>query len=219
MTGVYARRVVIVEDDPMTRGMLTDLLQQAGFETRPVANGADALAACRQFDPDAVVLDIDLGPAASGFDVADALLRRFPHLSVLFLTNLPDSRFAGRDPRTLPKGIAYLRKERLVQPGLLAQVLDEVMRGDRLQVTRDDKDPQRPMARLSKTQLSVLRMVALGLTNQQIAERRGTSVRAVQDVISRAMESIGAADHDEGSSRVRAAREYMLAAGIPLVDV
>lgn len=214
--GPNVRRIVVVEDDPMTRGMLADILEQAEFAVATAATAADARRVCEMTDPDGVVLDIDLGIGPTGFDVADALLRKWPHLAVLFLTNLPDSRFAGRDPASLPAGVAYLRKERLVQPGLLAQTLDRVLRGQGR--FRDDHDPSRPLARLSQTQVAVMRMVALGLSNQQIAERRGTSVRAVQDVIARALLVIGASDAEEGSTRVRAAREYMLAAGIPLAE-
>ena len=212
------RRIVVVEDDPMTRGMLGDILEQAGFAVATASTASDARRVCALTDPDGVVMDIDLGIGPTGFDVADALLKRWPHLAVLFLTNLPDSRFAGRDPKTLPAGVAYLRKERLVQPGLLAETLDQVLRGQAGTRLRDDQDPQRPLARLSQTQVAVLRMVALGLTNQQIADRRGTSVRAVQDVITRALGVIGADADAEGSMRVRAARQYMLAAGIPLAE-
>lgn len=208
------RRVVIVEDDPMTRGLLTELLTQGGFDATPAASASEAQTACQENDPDGVILDIELGPGPNGFDVADALLRRWPHLAVLFLTNLPDSRFAGRNPETLPAGVAYLRKEQLVQPGLLVETVDAVLRGDA--AVRDDRDPDRPMAGVSRTQVEVLRMVAMGMSNQQIALKRNTSARAVHDVIARALAAIGEDDSAEGSARVRAARSYMTAAGIPV---
>lgn len=208
------RRVVVVEDDPMTRGLIGDLLTQGGFAVTPAASASEAQTACLADDPDGVVLDIELGPGPNGFDVADVLLRRWPHLAVLFLTHLPDSRFAGRDPETLPSGVAYLRKEQLVQPGLLVRTVDEVLRGD--SVVRDDRDPHRPMAGVSRTQVEVLRMVAMGMSNQQIADERGTSARAVHDVITRALAAIGEDNANEGSARVRAARSYMMTAGIPM---
>ena len=62
----------------------------------------------------------------------------------------------------------------------------------------------------------MLRMVSLGWTNEQIAEARGTSHQAVRKVISRALSSIGENEATEGTARVVAARNYMLAAGIPL---
>lgn len=200
----------------MTRGLIADTLEKAGFEVATAANGSDARRACHLVDPDGIVLDIDLGLGPTGFDVADALLDEYPYLAVLFLTNLPDARFAGRSADSLPDGVGYLRKERLVQPGVLVDTLDAVLTGRSVDQHRDDRDPDRPLAHLSRVQIAVLRMVALGMTNQQIADARGTTTRAVTDVLSRALQSIGTTAGDEDGSRVRAARTYMLAAGIPL---
>jgi len=202
----------------MTRGLLADILEKAGFEVATVSNASDARRACTLTDPDGVVLDVDLGFGPTGFDLADALLLERPDLAILFLTNLPDSRFAGRTAESLPQGVGYLRRERLVEAGLLVSSLDVVLRGMTRSEHRDDTDPERPLARLSKSQIDVLRMVALGNSNAQIAEARGTSVRAVQDVITRALTAVGAPAENEAASRVLAARAYMRAAGIPVGD-
>jgi DNA-binding NarL/FixJ family response regulator len=58
-------------------------------------------------------------------------------------------------------------------------------------------------------------MVAMGMSNQQIAAERGTTSRAVQNVIGRAMAIIGEVETEEGSARVAAAREFIRAAGLP----
>lgn len=212
------RGVLVVENDPMTRGLLADLLEKQGFDISTAASASDARRVCNIADPDGLVLDVDLGPGPTGFDVADALLAERPHLAILFLTNLPDARFAGRDPASLPAGVAYLRKERLTDAGALVDTLDAVLRGSIDASHRHDLDPTRPLAGLSRTQISVLRLVALGMANQQIAEARGTSVRAVHSVITRALAAIGVEQSEEGSARVVAARSFMLAAGIPLTE-
>ncbi len=210
------RRIVVVEDDALTRGLLAEVLETSGFEVATASTSDDAFRLVRLVDPDGLVLDVDLGPGPTGFDVADALLRTAPHLAILFLTQLPDARFASRDPESLPPGAGYLRKENLIQPGLLVSALDAVLRGSASAIPRDDRDPERPLGGLSRTQISVLRMVSLGWTNEQIAEARGTSNQAVRKVIARALDSIGETEAIEGTSRVKAARNYMLAAGIPL---
>jgi DNA-binding NarL/FixJ family response regulator len=209
------RGVVVVEDDPMTRGLIANTLKAAGFTVETAANAVEARRIIAQTDPDAVVLDIDLGMGPTGIDLADALLRDHPHLTLLFLTHLPDSRFAGRQTGSIPKKAGYMRKERLVQPEVLVETLEALLRGDSDCDTRDDLDPDRPFAKLSRTQIEVIRMVALGLSNQQIADKRGTSVRAVQDLISRCLENLGIDDQSPGSTRVAAARQYIAAAGIP----
>lgn len=215
MTVGSGRRILVVEDDPMTRGLLADVLEAAGFVVVSVSNAADARRAAAAADPDGLVLDVDLGPGPNGFDVADALLSAYPHLGVLFLTHLPDARFAGRDMASLPPGAGYVRKERLSEPGLLVAAVDSALRGAAVVQPRDDRDPDRPLGTLTATQIEVLRMIAQGLTNQQIADARSTSVQAVVQTITRAMQAIGAAESAEGNARVLAARHYMTAAGIP----
>ena len=133
----------------------------------------------------------------------------------MFLSALPDARFAGRDPASLPPGVGYLRKDRLTDPKALVDALDAVLARSRSATLRHDLDPTRPMAQLSRTQVEVLCMVALGMSNQQIADERGTTARAAHDVLTRAMAIIGTTDTGEGSARVAAAREYIRAAGQP----
>ncbi len=212
---VESRRVVLVEDDNLTRLMLSDQLANAGFSVRTAGRAAEAEAICSDFDPDAVVLDVDLGFGPTGFDLADSLRLSSPGIAVLFLTHMPDPRFGGRGARDLPENIAYLHKNKLADNKSLIRALEAVLRGNTAGIPRDDRDPKRPLAKLSLNQIDVLRMIALGLDNQQIADARKTSIRAVYSLIGRAMLSIGADDDSEGAARVVAARAYMLAAGIP----
>lgn len=214
-----SRTVVVVEDDPMTRGLLASTLEAAGFTVATASNGSDARRAVALADPDALILDIDLGFGPTGFDIADALLIEHPHLAILFLTHLPDSRFAGRAASSLPPKAGYLRKENLATPGVLVEALDAVMRGTGIAKFRDDRQPERPLAKMSQTQISVMRMVALGMSNQQIAEKRGTTVRAVQDVITRSLEVMGVDPDLVGNARVAATREFMVAAGVPMAEL
>jgi DNA-binding NarL/FixJ family response regulator len=207
--------VLVVEDDPMTLGLLAETLAQAGFTVGAAATAAQAQEMWERMAPEAVVLDIDLGPGASGLDLADAFLAQSPGLAVLFLSALPDARFAGRDPRTLPAGAGYVRKDRITEPKALIDALDAVLHGAARDIPRHDRDPDRPLAALSRTQVAVLRMVALGMTDQQIAGERGTTTRAVSNVLARTIAHIDATDAPDGSSRVTAVREFIRAAGLP----
>jgi len=207
--------VLVVEDDRLTLGLLAEILTQSGFVVGAADSATRARAMWNRMDPDAVVLDVDLGVGVNGFDLADAFLAQDPSLAVLFLSNLPDARFAGRNPASLPAGVGYVRKEEISDPKVLVAALDAVLRGSKIDTPRQDLDPGRPMAGLSRTQIDVLRMVALGMSNQQIANERGTSTRAVHNVLSRCMVLIGVNMTDEGHARVAAAREFIRAAGLP----
>ena len=209
------RAGLLVGDDRLTLGLLAEVLTQSAFVVGAASTAAQARLMWQRMAPEAVVLDVDLGPSVNGFDLADAFLAQAPGLAVLILSTLPDARFAGRDPASLPPGVGCLRKDRLADPETLVGALVAVLARSRAGTPRHDLDPARPMVRLSRTQVDVLRMVALGMSDEQIAHERGTTARAARDVLARAMAVIGATDTGEGSARVAAARQYIRAAGLP----
>ncbi len=63
---MHNRSVVVVEDEALLRDLIAQSLEASGFSVATAANAADARRACAAFDPDAVVVDIELGPISSG---------------------------------------------------------------------------------------------------------------------------------------------------------
>lgn len=209
-----SRYVLIVEDDALLRELLATALESWGYSVQTASNVADAKRLFKLSDPDGVILDIDLGPGPNGFDLAQIILTNAPATSIVFLTNLPDSRFAEVDPDGLPTGIAYLRKSALSDLNLLAQALDVTMRGEVTAEFRHDKDKNRPFSNLTRKQIEVLRLMSLGKSNAQIAQIRGTSVKAVEDAIRRACEAIGVDNSVDGNTRTAAVAKYLSVTGI-----
>jgi len=78
-------KVLIVEDDPELRSVLSRSLREEGFDVDTVANGGDVLARTEKGLPDIFVIDIGL-PDADGRDVCQALRARGIEVPVLFLT-------------------------------------------------------------------------------------------------------------------------------------
>lgn len=81
--------VLVVEDEPVMNELVAEILRFHGFEARGVANGEEALEACRQSVPDAVLLDIML-PGISGYEVCHQLkcARQTNLVPVVMLTAL-----------------------------------------------------------------------------------------------------------------------------------
>jgi signal transduction histidine kinase/ActR/RegA family two-component response regulator len=69
-------RVLVVDDESDTRGLLMEVLEQAGAQTRAAASVSAACAACSTFDPDVVVSDIGM-PGEDGYSLI-ARLRCIP---------------------------------------------------------------------------------------------------------------------------------------------
>jgi CheY-like chemotaxis protein len=92
MTGEPRRpRILVVDDAVESLRLLVMLLEQLGYETRPVTSGAQALHAAERAIPDLVLLDVTM-PDMSGYDVCRALKGRaaLRDVPVVFLTGRDD---------------------------------------------------------------------------------------------------------------------------------
>lgn len=208
---MYSRHIVVVENEDLLRDLIGRTLEAAGFSVSTAANAADARRACLANDPDGLVVDIELGPGPDGFDFATAVTKENPEVAIVFLTNLPDPRHAGRDSKVIGKHTAYLRKSNLIDANQLIDALNAVLTDQIDDRHRHDLDSNRPFASFSKKQLEVIKQIADGLTNQQIAELRGTSVRAVEGMVSRIFEQLGIDVHATGNARVEASKKFLIA--------
>lgn len=212
---MYERSVLVVEDEPFVRGLVAEKLRGNGFKVEVAATAAEARKIAANTDIDIVVMDIDLGPGPSGLDLGIALHKMHPELALVFLTHVPEPRIYGVDVKSVPKNAAYLLKERLSDPNVLNDAIEAALRDRVGPEFRDDLKPSHPLMNVSKTQLDVLRMIAKGLSNQQIAEERGTTLRAVENLVNRAIAAAGIDAKSKTSARVIAVREFIRIAGLP----
>src|SRR5215210_5935105 len=82
---VEPHRVLVVDDEPNIRDVLSMALRFQGFEIETAATGAQALAAAAAFKPQLIVLDVML-PDMEGFEVARRLGARRAEIPIVFLT-------------------------------------------------------------------------------------------------------------------------------------
>ncbi len=82
-------KILVVDDEPTIRELLSASLRFAGFDVATAHDGAEAIRVERDFQADLVVLDIML-PDMDGFEVLAELREREPNLPVLFLTAKDD---------------------------------------------------------------------------------------------------------------------------------
>lgn len=209
----FSRRVLVVEDQPLIRSSLVGALKADGFEVCEALDARSASAQFRLLDPDGVLIDIDLGPGPSGLDLLDGLRARSPRLPAVILTRLSDPRLAGRDLKT-DSVTAFINKQRLSDPSRVVIALNAAIAGEAGEAYRDDIEGGRPALALTDAQISVLELVADGMTNEQIAEERGISTRAVQMTLARALAALGVEPGHDQNPRVLATRAYMAAIGL-----
>lgn len=195
----FTRRLLLVEDDQLTRGLLRNLLSQSGFEVAQCGIATEAAEIARVFDPDVMVVDISLGEGPTGIDLILAMRHAYPHIAFVVLSNFSALPSAAEQLRN----VAYLRKRDLADPDMLIVAVEEVLRNSgsnelyRIQQSN-------ALSSLTKKQIEVLAMIAGGLTNQEISQRRGTSIEAAEQLIGRIYKSLGLKRDSASSMRVQA---------------
>ncbi len=205
----------MVEDHALMRSLVADAFRQRGFEATTASSAPEALAALDQADPDLLVTDIDLGDRPNGVELATIVRERAPHVAVLFLSNLPREAAAARARGTVADA-SYVNKSAVESVDELVDAAEAVL-ADR-PITRDRAGSGRrdALLRLSPAQLETARLLAGGLTNAEIARRRGISVRAVEKSVERVFHALGltAGDGTAGTApRVAAATLYVTTFG------
>ncbi|UPG88021.1 response regulator transcription factor [Luteibacter aegosomaticola] len=179
-------RLLVVDDHPLFRaGVVAMLASEAGLQVVAEAGtGHEAVEAFRQHRPDLVVTDLML-PDMDGDRVTAAVRAIDPEARVLVLTTYPGDAAARR---ALDAGaLGYLLKTSLVDD--LVSTVRAVAAGQR----RVSPEVAQQLAEhhggsvLSEREIDVLRGVADGLENKQIAQRLGLSADTVKEYLSNAM--------------------------------
>jgi two-component system, NarL family, response regulator NreC len=179
-------RVLIVDDHSIVRAGLALLLNaEEDLETVGEAGTAkDAILEARSSKPDVILLDIVM-PGQNGLQVVPQLLRERPETKVVVLSVQADPRHVreafeagasgyvlkeAADLELVPAIREIARGERYVNPELGARLVAAETDERR----RSDEDP------LSDREREVLRLLALGHTNREIAEQLHISVRTAE---------------------------------------
>ncbi|APX01349.1 MULTISPECIES: response regulator transcription factor [Arthrobacter] len=165
-------KLLVVDDEPNIRELLSTSLRFAGFEVVSAGNGREALAAVEAHAPDLAVLDVML-PDMDGFTVTRRLRASGKHFPVLFLTAKDDTEdkvtgltVGGDDyvtkPFSLDEVVARIRAVlRRTQP--LLEDDEAVIRVDDLELDDDAHEVRRggKVIELSPTEFKLLRYLML----------------------------------------------------------
>jgi DNA-binding NarL/FixJ family response regulator len=207
------RRILIVEDDDFIGSLMAGALSNEGFDALHTPNALSAKALLKTFDPDIVVVDIDLGDGPSGIEFVQMIRRTRPEIAAILLSKHADSQGAGYPADQIPPGVSYLRKSLVRNTAALVASIEATIRGN-TENLRQDKQSKGPLDLLTKAQREILHMMALGLSNQEIAKRRAVSVSNVEQRVSEIFKAFGL-DQEGLIPRVEAVRLYIAVSGIP----
>ncbi|WP_275005709.1 response regulator transcription factor [Promicromonospora iranensis] len=165
-------RLVVVDDEPNIRELLSTSLRFAGFEVHAAADGNGALQLVRDIEPDLVVLDVML-PDMDGFTVTRRMRATGRHTPVVFLTAKDDTQdkvqgltVGGDDyvtkPFSLEEVVARIRAV-LRRTGVPAPEEEAVLHVGDLEMDEDSHEVRRAGVEvdLSPTEFKLLRYLML----------------------------------------------------------
>lgn len=113
------KRILIVEDDLLNRLLYCTVLERSGFRVDAVDDGALAVGAARRFDPDLIIMDINL-PNVSGLELIE-MLRADPAFSGTPILAVTAYVGKGEEGRIREAGASeYMAKPISIQPLLAA---------------------------------------------------------------------------------------------------
>lgn len=210
----FQRRILIVEDDEFIGSLMAGALANEGFETELATSGVLAKRKLKTFDPDAVIVDVDLGEGPTGIDFIQMLSRSKPDVAAILLSKHADAQSAGFPEAHIPEGVAYLRKSLMHDTKALVTAIEEAFRGHSRRL-RHDQQSKGQLDLLTKSQREILRMMSLGLTNKEIATRRNVSLSNIEQRVSEIFKAFNIQQDANVVPRVEAVRRYISEGGLP----
>lgn len=201
-------RVIIVDDDPIVAKSLS-LILSVEADIEPIATGTrgdDAITLFEECLPDVLLMDIQM-PGCDGLSAAEEILSRHPGARIVFLTTFSDDEYIVRALRLGTRGYLIKQDISTIAPALRSVMAGQVVLegevlerattlGARHKSAGGAPQPEilsveGVLAPLTEREREVVRAVADGLDNREIADTLCLSAGTVRNHISSILAKLG----------------------------
>ncbi len=186
--------VFIVDDDPLVRDSIADLLDSAGFMVRTFGSATDFVRGERPDLPACLILDVQL-PGLSGLDLQAELATSGIDMPIIFITGHGD---IPMSVRAMKAGAVEFLTKPFRQPELLDAVQEAVRRDRDSRTQRSEiAELRKRLQTLTPREHQVFALVVTGLLNKQIGGELGTTeltIKAHRGQVMRKMRAGSLAD-------------------------
>ncbi|NVO24758.1 response regulator transcription factor [Donghicola mangrovi] len=193
-------KVLLVEDDQFHASYMEDVLVETLPEVTQIfhaVNGLEAEREARAMSIDAVVMDLRMSQR-NGIEAAQTLWQERADTRILFWSNYADEAYLRGISAIVPEDSAYGYLLKTAPRDRLKLALRAVLVEGQIMVDREIHRLQRrtasPRNTLDDSEFAVLLDLSIGLQDRLIAERRGMSLRTVQNRLLSLYEKLGVED-------------------------
>ena len=186
-------RILVVDDHQLIRvGIATLLVPESDMKlVGEASNGREAIAKYRECRPDVTLMDLQM-PEMSGFDAIVAIRDEFPEARIIVLTTYVGDVQAQRAMKTGAQG--YVLKNLLHKE--LLETIRTVYRGRKAMAAEVAADVAQHTGEelLTPKEIDVLRLIAAGNANKEIAARLSVTEETVKSRVKNILDKLGAND-------------------------
>jgi DNA-binding NarL/FixJ family response regulator len=200
--------LLIVENDGLTASFLKAQLSKEDFSSIEIAESASVgMQLFRELKPAVCLIDIEIGAGPNGIDVARAMRRLNPLVGIVFLTSVQDPRLIDLKGLDLPTGSFYMAKNSVNDTQDITRTLHDSISRAKSDAACEIRTSA-PALNLSSGQYELIRFIAEGLSNKEIAARRVVTVKSAENSIARLAKKLNIQDLTANSQRVLLAKKY-----------
>lgn len=194
--------IILIDDDKLVCSALKTILESDPEFHVPVMghDGNEAIALYKEYQPDMLLMDIRMS-GMSGIDAGEAILRQFPQARILYLTTFADNEYIVRALKTGAKGYILKQNFESIIPAVRAVISGQSVFGDEI-VSRLPNMSWTPVSSLegfdlTEREIEIIRNVAEGLSNKEIAGLLFLSEGTVRNYISTILEKLNLRDRTQ----------------------
>lgn len=197
--------VLIVEDQAMPAQLFEHFVRSSEkYELAASINSAAfAEVYCMGGKIDLILMDVVTADGASGLDAAERIKAKYPKIKIVIVTSMPECSYIKRAKKVGVEGFWY--KETSKEP--ILSLMDRVMNGEK--VYPDGLQPVKLglafSSEFTDRELTILREITGGFSNQEIAEKYGIALNTVKNHVANMLLKTGFRNRIELAVRAREA--------------
>lgn len=195
--------IIIADDDFLVTTALKTILEASGQVTvlGTGTDGTDAVKLYRKYEPDILLTDIQM-KTKSGLEATEEILKDFPDARILLLTTFSDDEYIVKALKLGAKGYLLKQDYESILPALKAVASGQTVFGTEIiskipELIKNTNTFDYTVYGISEKEFSIIRLVADGYSNKEIASELFLSEGTVRNYLSTILEKLNLRDRTQ----------------------